>query len=140
MRDLLPTLLDYDPGMLAIIARRWDVDLETLDKHEAAETLAAAMLDPQRCAAEWARLTDQERGALQTLLGASDYAMPQAQFSRFFGEMRQMDSRAAQNAVPDAGSTYGEAPLNCACGQCRTRPDSKSITPSVLTGDGGNAQ
>ncbi len=32
MSTLLPTLLDYDPGLLAIIAHRWDVDLEALDK------------------------------------------------------------------------------------------------------------
>jgi hypothetical protein len=90
MPTLLPTLLDYDPGLLAIIAHRWDVDLESLDRREAAETLAAAMLDPERAAAEWARLNDQERGALQMLLGAVDHKMTAAQFSRLFGEIRQM--------------------------------------------------
>jgi hypothetical protein len=100
MRDLLPTLLDYDLGILAVIAGRWDVDLDKLDKREAAEALGAAMLDPERCAAEWARLTDQERGALQTLLGASDYAMPEAQFSRFFGEIRQMGPGRRERKKP----------------------------------------
>jgi len=90
MQTLVPTLLEYDPGMLAIIAHRWDVDLESLDPREASETLAAIMLDPDRSAAEWSRLTDAERGALQTLLAAPDHKMPEVQFSRLFGDIRQM--------------------------------------------------
>jgi len=90
MQDLLSTLLEYDPGMLAIIAHRWDTDLSALDKREAAAALASAMLDPQRAAAEWGRLNDQERGALQTLVATREHKMPEAQFSRFFGEIRQM--------------------------------------------------
>lgn len=90
MQDLLSTLLEYDPGMLAIIAHRWDADVRTLDKREAAEALAHAMLDPARAAAEWGRLSDEERGALQTLAGSREHKMPEAQFSRFFGEIRQM--------------------------------------------------
>lgn len=100
MRLLLPTLLDHDPGLLAIIAGRWDVDLESLDHREAAETLAAAMLNPDRAAAEWMRLTDAERGALQTLLGAPDHKMAEAQFSRIFGEIRQMGPARREREKP----------------------------------------
>lgn len=100
MRTLVPTLLDYDPGFLAIIAHRWDVDLASLDKHTAAETLAAVMLVPERAAAEWGRLTDAERGALQTLLGAPDHKMPEVQFSRFFGEIRQMGPGRREREKP----------------------------------------
>src|SRR5512145_2443069 len=90
MRDLLPTLLDHDPGLLAIIAHRWDVDLESLDKETAAETLAGTMLDPDHAAVEWSRLNDKERGTIQTLLAAPTHKMAEAQFSRLFGEIRQM--------------------------------------------------
>jgi hypothetical protein len=90
MRTLLATLLDHDPGLLEIIARRWDANLESLDKRAAAEALAAAMLNPERAAREWSRLTDSERGALQTLLGARDHKMTEVQFSRLFGAVRQM--------------------------------------------------
>jgi hypothetical protein len=100
MRTLVPTLLDYDPSFLAIIAHRWDVDLASLDKHTAAETLAAAMLDPDRAATEWGRLTDAERGALQTLLGAPEHKMPEVQFSRFFGEIRQMGPGRREREKP----------------------------------------
>lgn len=90
MQKLLPTLLEHDAGMLAIIAHRWDVDLEAVDKRDAASVLADAMLEPARAAAEWNRLTDRERGALQTLLGAPGHKMPEAKFNRLFGEIRQM--------------------------------------------------
>ncbi|NLX10473.1 MAG: hypothetical protein GXY36_12525 [Chloroflexi bacterium] len=90
MQNLLPTLLDHDIGMLEIIARRWDVDLASLDKREAAEMLASAMLDPERARIEWGRLNDTERGALQMLLSAPDHKMTEAQFSRLFGEIRRM--------------------------------------------------
>ncbi|MBN1679504.1 MAG: helicase-associated domain-containing protein [Anaerolineae bacterium] len=90
MRTLLQTLLDYDGGLLAIIANRWDVDLAHLEPRDAAESLAVVMLDPKRAAGEWARLADNERGALQTLLGSADHKMAEAQFLRLFGEIRQM--------------------------------------------------
>jgi hypothetical protein len=90
MPTLLPTLLDYDLDLLTIIARRWDVDLEGLDRREAAQALTAAMLDPARATAEWGRLSDAERGVLQTLLGAREHKMPEAQFARLFGTIREL--------------------------------------------------
>ena len=100
MRALYPTLLDYDAGLLAIIAHRWDVDLETGDKRTDAQTLAEAMLEPERAAAEWERLSDAERGALQTLLAAPEHKMPQAQFCRLFGEIRQMGPERRKREKP----------------------------------------
>jgi hypothetical protein len=100
MPSLLPTLLDYDAGLLAIIAHRWDVDLEALDKRQAADLLAAAMLDPERAAAEWGRLNDQERGALQMLLGAVDHKMTVIQFSRLYGEIRVMGQAKRDREKP----------------------------------------
>lgn len=100
MRALLPTLLDHDLALLAVIARRWDVELEGLERTAAAERLAAAMLDGTRAAAEWARLTDNERGALQTLLSAPDHKMTESQFSRLFGEIRQMGPGRREREKP----------------------------------------
>jgi hypothetical protein len=100
MPTLLPTLLDYDPDLLAIIAHRWDVDLEALGKRQAAQALAEAMLIPERAAAEWGRLSDTERGALQTLLGAREHKMPEAQFARLFGEIRQMGAARRERETP----------------------------------------
>jgi len=100
MQTLLLTLFNHDPDMIAIIAHRWDVDLESLDKREAVEFLAGTMLDPERATAEWSRLTDEERGALQTLLGAPDHKMPEVQFSRLFGEIRQMGPGRREREKP----------------------------------------
>lgn len=100
MQTLLPTLLDHDPGMLEIIAHRWDVDLEAGDKRDAAQVLAEAMRDPERAAAEWNRLTDPERGALQTLLSAPEHKMPEAHYSRLFGEIRQMGPGRREREKP----------------------------------------
>ncbi len=100
MHTLLPTLLDHDPGLLEIIAHRWDVDLDAGDKRDVAQVLAEAMLDSERAAAEWNRLTDAERGALQTLLSAPDHKMPEAHYSRLFGEIRQMGPGRREREKP----------------------------------------
>ncbi len=100
MQNLLPTLLDYDPGLLVIIAHRWDVDLEINDRRDTAQVLAEAMLEPARAAVEWNRLSDPERGALQTLLGAPQHKMPEVQFSRLFGEIRQMGPGRREREKP----------------------------------------
>lgn len=100
MRKLITTLSDYDPDLLAIIANRWDVDIDDHDKRAAAETLAEHMLDPAAAAAEWARLTDEERGALQTLLGSPDHKMAEGHFSRIFGEIRQMGPGRREREKP----------------------------------------
>src|SRR5258707_4322637 len=89
MQDLTRTLLDYDVELLRVIANRWDVDLNMRDQQEAAETLAQCMLNPDKVNDAWDRLTDEQRGALQTLL-ASGGKMPSAVFSRLFGEIRAM--------------------------------------------------
>lgn len=138
MRDLLPTLLEYDPGMLAIIAHRWDVDIAQLDKREAAEALAAAMLDPARAEQEWKRLTDAERGALQTLLSARDHKMPEAQFSRFFGEIRQMGPGRRDREKPHlhpasvAEALYYRGLLATAYDQARTGGQLFAYVPADL--------
>ena len=105
MQTLLPTLLDYDPGLLAIIAHRWDVDVAALDKRQAAEALAAVMLDPDRAAAEWARLNDAERGALQTLLAAPAQKMTEVQFGRLFGQVRRIGPGRRDREKPHLSPT-----------------------------------
>lgn len=100
MQNLQAVLTDYSLEMLNIIANRWDVDLESRDAHEAAEQLTQVMLDPGLVAAEWERLNDKERGALQMVLGTNDYKMPSAQYERLFGEIRQMGPEALARDKP----------------------------------------
>ena len=86
MQDLTRTLSAYDLELLRVIANRWDVDLETRDSKQAAVYLAQMMLRPEKVSDAWDRLTDDQRGALQTLLGTGG-KMPGAVFTRLFGEI-----------------------------------------------------
>ncbi|PJF44522.1 MAG: hypothetical protein CUN55_03525 [Phototrophicales bacterium] len=90
MQNLLDSLKNYDTHLLTIIANRWDADIDEHDPILAAEQLAAVMLDPVRAAAEWERLKDNERGALQMLIASPSSKMTMAQFSRLHGEIRTM--------------------------------------------------
>lgn len=89
MQTLAQTLTEYELELLHVIANRWDVELPRSLKG-AVETLSKAMLDRERAAAIWARLSDEQRGALQTLLGAPERKMPAAMFKRIAGEVRPM--------------------------------------------------
>lgn len=100
MLTLLQTLRDYDPTMLTIVANRWDADITAEDFKEATQQLADYMLDPAHAAHEWSRLTEQERGAIQMLLAASQHKMPAVQFERLYGEIRQMGEEKRQREKP----------------------------------------
>lgn len=89
MQTLAQTLAEYDLELLRVIANRWDVELPRSFKG-AVEMLSKAMLDRERAAAIWARLSDEQRGALQTLLGAPERKMPALMFKRIAGEVRPM--------------------------------------------------
>ncbi len=99
MQDLARTLADYDLELLRVIANRWDVDLNSRDARQAADILAEAMLRPDKAADAWDRLTDEQRGVLQTLLGASG-KMPTAVFTRLFGEIRPMGPGKMEREKP----------------------------------------
>ncbi|HVO43325.1 MAG TPA: helicase-associated domain-containing protein [Aggregatilineales bacterium] len=99
MRDLLNTLSDYDLELLRVIANRWDIDLNTRDHDEAAARLAQAMLSVERTQEVWDRLTDEQRGALQTLLGAGG-RMPNLVFARLFGEIRPVGPGRLEREKP----------------------------------------
>jgi hypothetical protein len=89
MQNLAQTLADYDLELLRVIANRWDVELPRSVKGAVA-ALSKVMLDRERAAAIWARLSDEQRGVLQTLLGSAGYKMPAPMFKRIAGEVRQM--------------------------------------------------
>ncbi|NDJ86558.1 MAG: hypothetical protein GYB66_11775, partial [Chloroflexi bacterium] len=100
MRNLIDALRDHDLHMLQIIANRWDIDLDVRDVAQAAIHLADAMLMPDRAENEWERLKDRERGALQMLIAAQNHKMPLSQFTRLFGEIRQMGPDGRQREKP----------------------------------------
>src|SRR5258708_17672108 len=99
MQDLSRTLSDYDPELLRVIANRWDVDLNVREAGNAGTYLAQNMLRPEKVADAWDRLTDEQRGALQTLLGAGG-RMPSFVFARLFGEIRPMGPDKMEREKP----------------------------------------
>ncbi|HLY26768.1 MAG TPA: hypothetical protein VKQ72_10545, partial [Aggregatilineales bacterium] len=99
MQDLTRTLAAYDPELLRVIANRWDVDLTARDPKQAAIFLAQNMLKAEKVSDAWDRLTDEQRGALQALLGAGG-KMPSAVFSRLYGEIRAMGPGRLEREKP----------------------------------------
>src|SRR5258708_10290835 len=89
MLDLTRTFSYYDLELLRVIANRWDIDLDTRDAKQAAIYLSQMILRPEKVSEAWDRLTDEQRGALQTLLGAGG-KMPSFVFARLYGEIRPM--------------------------------------------------
>ncbi|MCC6973189.1 MAG: helicase-associated domain-containing protein [Anaerolineae bacterium] len=87
MQSLARTLAEYDLELLRVIANRWDVGLPENDVPAASQNLAAAMLTPDKVVAIWGKLPDEQRMALQTLLGAKG-KMPLIFFTKTYGEIR----------------------------------------------------
>jgi hypothetical protein len=100
MPTLFQTLRDYDSHLLTIIANRWDVDLSAEDARGIATELAEAMADSENAEHEWSRLDDKERGAMQMLLASKGYQMPEVQFTRLYGEIRQMGEDKRKRESP----------------------------------------
>ena len=98
-RTLEHMLREYDPAMLAIIAARWDVDLMSYSVTDIVGVLLQTMLDPDAAAETWDRLNDEQRGAMQTLLGMGG-TMPAAMFYRLFGEIREMGPARLEREKP----------------------------------------
>ncbi len=99
MPNINRTLRDSDPALLPILAERWKVDLRGQSAPEAIETLAEAMLEPERAERVWESLDDAQRGALQMLI-ASGGKMPTAKFERLFGEIRLMGTARIEREKP----------------------------------------
>ena len=99
MHPLEHALRDYDPVMLSVIAARWDVDLESHSVTDIRGVLLNAMRDPAACEATWDRLDDEQRGAMQILLGSGG-TMPAAKFYRLYGEIREMGPGRLEREKP----------------------------------------
>ncbi|MBX3063928.1 MAG: helicase-associated domain-containing protein [Anaerolineae bacterium] len=100
MLTLDQTLATYTLEVLKVIASRWDIEIKARDTKKYADQLAKAMLNPEKVADMWRRLTDEQRGALQTLLGSNGGKMLGVIFGRMFGEVRPMGPGALEREKP----------------------------------------
>jgi hypothetical protein len=89
MRRLLDTLLDHDLGHLRIIAEFWGVDLPTGSTRQAAEALAARMLDGTALQDLIDSLPAPADQSLKHLLEEGG-RIPAADFQRQYGPFREM--------------------------------------------------
>ncbi len=87
MHSLHRSLADYDMAMLRALARNRGVTLTTNRRSEAAEQVAAGLLDPLSVRVALARLSPGGRQALDRLLAAGG-RMRAPQFARQFGQVR----------------------------------------------------
>ncbi len=110
MKTLQRTLQeDTDSALLPTLAKFWKVNIAGLDASASIPLIATAMLDPAKSESAWDSHSDDQRGALQTLI-ASGGRMPRAMFDRLFGEVRTMGTAQIEREKPlEAPQSVAEA-------------------------------
>ncbi len=89
MPDLLHSLLKHDIGHLRIVAGLWGLELESNETDAARQELAASLLDFELAREILETLSPNIRAALDALL-AREGRIPWAEFTRQFGDVREM--------------------------------------------------
>ena len=89
MPGLLASLHPHDIGHLRIVAELWGLELESRAHDPAVEELTASLLDPELARETLEVLPSEARPALDALLAAKG-RIPWAEFSRRFGQVREM--------------------------------------------------
>jgi hypothetical protein len=109
MKSIARTLTDSDRGLLPVLAQVWGVKIDNLDLNDQIRTLTGAMQDPQRAEKVWSALNDDQRGALQALLGSGG-KMSATMYTRLFGEIRLVGAaqmaQIAQNPQSSAEALF----------------------------------
>lgn len=89
MPPLARVLVDYDLGLLRLIAELWDLPLSAPNQREAAAQVARGMLEAERVARVVAGLPPEAQTALEVIRRAGGRA-PLAAFARVHGTVRAM--------------------------------------------------
>src|SRR6266508_6372991 len=89
MPDLIDSLLKQDIGHLRIVAGLWGCELDSTDVESAREELAASLLDPELVREILETLSPSINAALDALI-SKDGPIPWAEFTRQFGNIREM--------------------------------------------------
>ncbi|MGD9145403.1 MAG: helicase-associated domain-containing protein [Anaerolineae bacterium] len=99
MYNLQRFLIDYDMTMLRVLAQSRGVELATNRQSEAADELAARLLDPLSVRTALTRLDPEAREALDTLLAAGG-RMRAPHFFRRFGPVRAIGPGRLEREAP----------------------------------------
>lgn len=89
MPDLFTSLQKQDLGHLRILAGLWGLELESNETSQALKELCASLLDPDLLAEILEALNPEARNALEAL-AAKNGRIPWAEFTRRFGDIREM--------------------------------------------------
>lgn len=100
MPDLKQSLLSYDFGHLNILAEHWGIELDTPDAKTALPILVEHMLHGELLTEIIETLTTEAKPALATLR-SNHGRLPWAQFTRQFGEVREMGPGRRDRERPD---------------------------------------
>ncbi len=99
MRNLFSTLESADSALLPLLAQAWNINITNLKAPDAVKALHEGMQDSAACERIWSKLSDEQRGALQTLLGSGG-KMSTPMFVRLFGEIRKMGAGRIEREKP----------------------------------------
>jgi hypothetical protein len=89
MPDLFQSLQKHDLGHLRIVAGLWGLELASNESEAALIEICASLLDPDLLAEILEALNPEARNALEAL-SAKNGRIPWAEFTRRFGEVREM--------------------------------------------------
>jgi len=89
MPDLYTSLQQHDLGHLHIVAELWGLELDSSESDAAAKELCASLLDPDLLAEILEALNPEAQTALEMLV-AKNGRIPWAEFTRRFGNIREM--------------------------------------------------
>ena len=89
MPDLLTSLQKHDLGHIRIVAELWGLELNSNETESATKELCASLLDPDLLAEITESLPTEAQTALKAL-SAKNGRIPWAEFTRRFGDIREM--------------------------------------------------
>jgi len=89
MPDLFTSLLKNDIGHLRIVAELWGLELDSNETESAAKELCASLLDPDLLVEILEALNPEAQTAIEMLV-AKNGRIPWAEFTRRFGEIREI--------------------------------------------------
>lgn len=99
MPPLERVLIDYDLGLLRIIAAQWGLELAAANQRDTASLLAQAILNSGRIAEHVNALPAEARAALEAVR-AGGGRLPRARFARVYGEVRAMGPARREREQP----------------------------------------
>jgi hypothetical protein len=93
------SLLSHDLGYLKIVADLWGLELDSNEAEAAAKELSASLLDPDLLAEILEALNPEAQSALEAL-AAKNGRIPWAEFTRRFGDVREMGAGKRDREKP----------------------------------------